>query len=78
MFPAFSGSCFSCTLGAHSGATARFDRDSRRSGTYEIAELAQRKQNEILVERLATLESTFGRSDGMLTEVFGTSLRGLE
>ena len=43
-------------------------------GTYEIAQLAQ--QN--IVERLTTLESTFGRSDGMLTEVLGTSLRGSE
>lgn len=43
-------------------------------GTYESGKLAQ--QN--IVERLATPESTFGRSDGMLTEVLGTSLRGSE
>ena len=43
-------------------------------GTYESTKLAQ--QN--IVERLTTPESTFGRSDGMLTEVLGTSLRGSE
>ena len=43
-------------------------------GTYESTKLAQ--QN--IVEQLATPESTFGRSDGMLTEVLGTSLRGSE
>lgn len=29
-----------------------------------------------IVGRMATLESTFGRSGGMLREVLGTSLRG--
>ena len=30
------------------------------------------------MKSVPTLESTFGRSDGMLTEVLATSLRGLE
>jgi hypothetical protein len=45
--------------------------------TYDFAEMASQKPNEN-VERMSTLESTFGRSGGMLREVLGTSLRGLE
>ena len=45
--------------------------------TYDFAEMASQKLNEI-VEGMSTLESTFGRSGGMLREVLGTSLRGLE
>jgi hypothetical protein len=45
--------------------------------TYDFAEMATQKLNEI-VKRMSTLESTFGRSGGMLEEVLGTSLRGLE
>jgi hypothetical protein len=56
--------------GARCGNSARF----KVAGTYEVAELAP----ENIVKRLATLESTFGRSDGMLTKVLGTSLRGSE
>ena len=40
--------------------------------TYDCAQMAS--QN--IVRSMATLESTFGRSDGMLREVLGTSLRG--
>ena len=45
--------------------------------TYDLAEMASQKLNKI-VESMSTQESTFGRSDGMLREVLGTSLRGLE
>lgn len=45
--------------------------------TYDFVEMASQTLNEN-VESMATLESTFGRSDGMLREVLGTSLRGLE
>ena len=34
------------------------------------------KAGQEIVESMATLESTFGRSGGMLQEVLGTSLRG--
>ena len=64
MFPAFS----------ERNPTVALARDSRLLGTYEVAELAQ----ENIVNGLATLESTFGRSDGMLTKVLGTRLRGSE
>ena len=42
--------------------------------TYQASQMAQQNN----MKSVPTLESTFGRSDGMLTEVFGTSLRGLE
>jgi hypothetical protein len=40
--------------------------------TYDLAQMAS--QN--IVRSMATLESTSGRSGGMLREVLGTSLRG--
>jgi len=40
--------------------------------TYEFAEMATHN----IVPCMSTLESTFGRSGGMLQEVLGTSLRG--
>ncbi len=45
--------------------------------TYDLPEMATQKLSKI-VERMSTQESTFGHSDGMLREVLGTSLRGLE
>lgn len=43
-------------------------------GASETAVLA----SENIVQRDPSLESTSGRSDGMLTKVLGTSLRGSE
>jgi len=68
MFPVFSGGIL------RGPARATIARSSSLLGTYELADLPQ----ENIVEPLTTLESTFGRSGGMLTEVLGTSLRGSE
>jgi hypothetical protein len=50
---------------------SRFAEQMTRA-TYDFTQMAS--QN--IVRRMATLESTFGRSGGMLREVLGTSLRG--
>jgi hypothetical protein len=47
-------------------------RRTNHSTTYDSAQMAS--QN--IVGSMSTLESTFGRSGGMLQEVLGTSLRG--
>ena len=52
-------------------------RKQMAEATYDFREMASQKLHQNL-ERMSTQQSTFGRSGGMLREVLGTSLRGLE